>query len=153
MKWPTLDNVRAEIEALHDFFVDWFGGAAREAEATFEARFLARFDPTFTLIPPAGRTLTLETLSAAIRKGYGGNPDFRIAIRAVREVARDGDLVVASYEEWQRAARKSLPPDNGRAATVVFRVTDGPEGPGLRWLHVHETWLPADVMAGGDYDF
>ena len=55
---------------------------------------------------------------------------------------------VATYEEWQRNALASEPANNGRIASVLFATSDA-----LQWVHVHETWLPADVMAAGPYDF
>lgn len=56
--------------------------------------------------------------------------------------------VLATYEEWQRNAIASKPADNGRIATALFRAREQ-----LRWIHVHETWLPRDVMAAGPFDF
>jgi hypothetical protein len=56
--------------------------------------------------------------------------------------------VLATYEEWQRNALASKPADNGRIATVVFKIGDP-----LKWVHIHETWLPEAVMAPDDYDF
>ena len=45
-------------------------------------------------------------------------------------------------------ALASTPPDNARVATVMFHHADR-----LKWLHVHETWMPTEVMAAGPYDF
>ena len=59
--------------------------------------------------------------------------------------------MLATYEEWQRNALASTPPDNGRVATVLFE--DDRAEDRLRWLHIHETWLPEEVMAAGPYDF
>jgi len=56
--------------------------------------------------------------------------------------------VVATHEEWQRNALASKPSENARIATVLFEDTEP-----LRWLHIHETWMPADVAAAGPYDF
>lgn len=138
--------VREEVEALHRFFVGWFSGAL--APDAFESGFLARFDPDLVLVPPAGVLLRLEDIAAAVRGAHASNPAFRIAIRnvVVRRVA--DDVVLATYEEWQRNALASTPSDNGRLATVVFSKTEP-----LRWLHVHETWLPEPVAAAGPYDF
>jgi hypothetical protein len=142
----TESAVREEIEALHEFFVGWFSG--RLAESDFEAGFLARFDPDFVLVPPAGTLLRLNDLSSRVRSGYATNPDFRIAIRNVslRRVL-DGH-VLATYEEWQRNALATQPPDNARIATVLFRDLRP-----LEWLHVHETSLPEALAAAGPYDF
>ena len=59
-----------------------------------------------------------------------------IEIRNVRPVLDTGDLVIATYEEWQRWSGGS----NARTSTVVFTIDSGARH-GLRWKHVHETWL------------
>lgn len=141
-----LDRVRAEVEALHEFFVGWFSGQLPAGE--FERSFLRRFDDGFILIPPAGVTLTLAELADSLRQSYGSNPQFRIAIRNVQIRQQFGEHVLATYEEWQRNAVASEPPDNARVATVLFRA-----GKPMRWLHVHETWLPESVSSAGPYDF
>ena len=65
------------------------------------------------------------------------------------QVRREFDgYLLATYEEWQRNGLASTPFDNGRLATVFFAT-----GERLRWLHIHETWLPQEVMAAGPYDF
>lgn len=144
-------DVAGEIDELHRFFVDWFTGKspADADEEEFKTRFLDRLDAGFVLIPPAGRILERDRLETGIRAGRGSNPDFRIAIRNVRIHYADRSLVLATYEEWQRNALASTPPDNGRIATVLFNRVEGV----LRWRHVHETWLPEPVMMAGPYDF
>ncbi|PRP95842.1 hypothetical protein ENSA5_37110 [Enhygromyxa salina] len=148
----TANRVRAEIEALHEFFVSWFTGAVENDDDVFQRGFARRFDPGFVLVPPAGTLMSLPRLTRAIREGYGQNPDFRIAIREVVLRREIGDLVLVTYEEWQRNAKASTPADNGRAATAVFKADRVAPG-GLAWLHVHECWLPREVMAAGPYDF
>lgn len=145
---PDTTVVRAEVEALHRFFVAWFSGACANTPDLFERELVQRLDAAFILVPPAGVVLTRDELTESIGAGYGSNPDFRIAIRnlCVRRTW-EGHLL-ATYEEWQRNARASTPPDNGRIATVLFATDNG-----LRWLHVHETWLPEPVMRAGPYDF
>ena len=139
-------RVRAEIEALHEFFVGWFSGAL-PAES-FESDFLARFAEDLVFVPPAGRQLGLEDLASSVRAGHASNPAFRVAIRNVRLRLELPTHLLATYEEWQRNALASTPPDNGRVATVVFE-----RGERLRWLHIHETWVPPEDMAAGPYDF
>ena len=140
--------VTAEIEALHRFFVGWFSGELPNDETLFQREFSDRFDPDCVLVPPAGDTLPMPALNEGIHATYGTNPGFRIAIRNVQLRRVTDELVLATYEEWQRNALNSTPPDNGRVATVLFA-----RGEPLRWLHVHETWLPAAIMAAGPYDF
>ena len=140
------EQVRAEIEALHEFFVGWFTGALDAS--CFDEGFLARFDSEFLLIPPAGIILSLDELSSGIRNTYDTNPDFRIVIRNVKIRRVLDNQIIATYEEWQRNALASTSPDNGRLATVLFKKTDP-----LQWLHVHETWMPEPVQKAGPFDF
>ena len=118
---------------------------ARRPTEVYEAGFLGRLHPEFTIIQPAGKLMHRAEIADGLRGAYGGSPDFRIAIRNVVVLREVENVIIATYEEWQRNAVNSSPPDNGRAATVVF---DG----GL-WRHVHETWLPEDVMRAGPFDF
>jgi hypothetical protein len=140
------DLVRDEVIALHDFFVGWFSG--KLAKDTFETQFLARFDSEFILIPPAGVVLPLKDFQTVFYDAHGSNPDFKIAIRNVRLCRVMDGFVLATYEEWQRNAIASDPPDNGRVASVIFANTTP-----IKWLHVHETWLPEAIASAGPYDF
>lgn len=146
----TFDDVRTELEALHAFFVRWFGGDVPATDDVFAEGLVDRLDPTFVIVQPAGQLMSKADIERGIRAGYGKSPGFRIAIRNVVVQRELADILVVTYEEWQRNAQASEPPDNGRAATVLFRrEADGT----LRWLHVHETWLPEKVMQAGPYDF
>jgi len=140
------DAIRTEVEALHERFVGWFTGQL--PEAAFETEVLARFDPEFILIPPAGVVLDRDSLGEMLHSAHGSNADFRIAIRNVQLRQKLNGYLLATYEEWQRNALASDPPDNARVASVVFRQTEP-----LKWLHVQETWLPEAVAAAGPYDF
>ena len=143
---------RQEIEDLHAFFVGWFSGQLANDDDTFQRGFARRFDPGFLLIPPAGTLLPLAKLSQSIRAGYGTNPDFRIQIRNVTLRREIGKTAVLTYEEWQRSAKASTPADNGRVATVLMtpdRVAPG----GFSWLHLHECWLPRELMDADPFDF
>jgi hypothetical protein len=141
-----MENVKQEIEALHEFFVGWFSGKLPKSD--FNTGFASRFADGFLLIPPAGIVLDLDSLKAGIHEGYGSNPDFRIAIRNVNIRRQTDDYILATYEEWQRNAIESSPPDNARVATVLFTNTEV-----LKWLHVHETDMPEDQVRSGNFDF
>lgn len=138
--------IRDEVEALHVFFVGWFSGMLPVDD--FEKEFLSRFDEEFLLIPPAGALLSLAEFQSAVRRSHGTNPDFRIAIRNVKLHRVLDDHVLATYEEWQRNALASTPPDNARIVTVIFRKAQS-----LQWVHVHETRLPESIASAGSYDF
>jgi hypothetical protein len=142
----TEADVQAEIEALHKFFVGWFSGSLEEAD--FQPGFLSRFDENFLLIPPAGILLSLDDIADSVRSAHDTNPEFRIAIRNVTLRRRFDGQILATYEEWKRNALASKPPENARIATVLFRD----ERP-LRWLHIHETWMPDEITLRGPYDF
>jgi hypothetical protein len=139
------DQVRIEIEELHTFFCDWFAGKLPKTD--FDSRFTTRFAPDLVFIPPAGELLGLAELSTAIYKGYASNPKFRVQIRGVTIQREFNGYVLATYEEWQRNALASKPADNGRIATVVFKIGDS-----LKWVHIHETWLPKAVMTSDNYN-
>ena len=141
-----------EIRELHAFFVTWFTGRDENSETVFQANFDARFADGFQLVEPSGRLLGLGDLRGGVLGGHGASPDFRIASRNVIPRPVSADHILATYEEWQIGATNSTPPDNGRAATVLFRLNDDAPN-GLLWCHVHETWLPSNVMAAGPYDF
>lgn len=142
---------RQEIEGLHEFFVDWFGGSIPEDEALFEQRFATRFSTDCELIQPSGDTLTREVFFDAVKNSYGASADFRIAIRNVRVRAElPSEHLLVSYEEWQRNAMNSKPADNARAASVLFsRDASGK----FQWLHIHETWLPEKLTPPDRFDF
>ena len=143
MTSDLLERVTDEIDQLHAFFVARFSGTAEDSDEVFQRGFVDRVAPHGTLIQPGGGRLQLGELVQGMRRAHGTNPDFDIRIRNPRLEHVTPELVLATYEEWQRSAINSEPPANGRLSTVVFlRESDR-----LRWLHIHETWLPSDVTA------
>ncbi len=139
-------SAREEIDSLHVFFEDWFSG--RCTKGSFTEEFSTRFNPDFKLIPPAGTLLNLEQLSSAIRNSYATNPVFHIQIRNVTLQRVFADHMLVTYEEWQRNALASTSPNNGRIASVIFKISQP-----LEWLHIHETWLPEAIQLADKYDF
>ena len=83
-----------------------------------------------------------------MRKAYGKKPGFRIEIRDVRLLQATETSAVARYEEWQHNAQEGPGTGNGRISTVAFALGDR-----LQWLHVHETWLPDDIVQADHFDF
>lgn len=142
-----------EVRALHECFVAWFNGACEASDAWFDAHFRCRLAEDFAIVLPGGGRLAREALLADLRAAHGSNPVFRIQVRDVRARALAGGAVwLVTYEEWQRNARRSTPPDNGRLTSAVMVPAAGcPYG--LKWVHVHETWLPAEVVAADPFDF
>lgn len=140
MKLDTLESqLREEVIALHDFFVGWYNASL--PESAFDTEFMARLDNGFTIIMPSGVRLDHKTLVSSIHRSYGKKPGFRIEIRNVRLLQETGSIAVAQYEEWQHNKQESPGVGSGRISTVIFSLGDK-----LQWLHVHETWLPEDVV-------
>jgi len=148
-----LAAARAEVEEFHVFFDDWFTGACPQSEEDLEARHGSHLAPGFQLIYPGGGVLDRDGLIQGIRGAYAKSPGYKTQIRDVRlrPMGCHGYLLV-NYEEWQKNAVNSTPPNNGRLSSAVFRIVS--QDPiKLEWLHLHETWLPAEVMAADPFDF
>ncbi len=127
-----------EIVELHQFFQDWFNGAILNNDVTF-ARFKEVIDPSFAIISPAGKLTTYDDLLSGLREAYAHseqNPG-RIWIENVVVRQKEAAFVLATYEEWQSFNDVT----NGRLSTVIF-IPSSNSPNGLRWRHVHETWLP-----------
>ncbi|MGR8949280.1 MAG: hypothetical protein ACU84Q_14640 [Gammaproteobacteria bacterium] len=48
-------TARGEIESLHQYFVDWFGGLIERDDTVFEERFARRFGAECELTRPSPR--------------------------------------------------------------------------------------------------
>ena len=149
----TLQSAQIEtaIHDIHDFFTDWVGGRCPGDAETFRKNALDRISDDLVAIFPAGRRFGKKDFEDYMSSIYGTNPDFRIKIRDIR-VSHMGDgMAVVNYEEWQRNAKESDQPSNARVTTMV--MGEKPANGGVEILQVHETWLPDQVVAAGDFDF
>ena len=122
-------SFEAEVRELHAFFERWYSGAAALSE-------FSRMDvlaDSFVLIGADGRSSNVEQVRAFVETAYGCRPTgFTIRNVAVRPHAP-----VGTYEEWQTVGDVST----GRISTAVMMPDPGTPN-GLRWVHLHETWLP-----------
>ena len=143
-----LSRVRDAIVAQHEFFTKWVRGECAGDDATFDAG-VRRLSAELIGIMPGGKAFTFDAFSQYMRSIYASNPKFRIKIRNVAIRHHIGPVFVVNYDEWERDAKDSTPANNGRLTTMVLRESDDD----FEILQVHETWLPAEVMAAGDYDF
>ena len=126
---------REEIEELHRFFQEWFGGNLPDTDEAF-GRVERALSPELVFITPSGKHRTAGELLEGIRQGHGRRPGLTIRIEAPRLHHVLEDHLVATHQEWQAEDGETT----GRLSTVVFGVD--PEAPnGLSWLHVHETWM------------
>jgi hypothetical protein len=132
-----LAEVRAEVEALHDFFTGWFSGALPESDAVFARGLADHFHPDFEIVLPSGTVHDRDGILTPLRQAWGTNPGFRTVVRDVRVLGEwpGAGLVLAAYVEAQTGARNTTPADNLRHSTVLFERIAGR----LVWRHLHET--------------
>ena len=129
-----LGAITTEVEQLHEVFESWFGDDIASLDRVEEA-----LGDTFSIVMPDGAIVTREPLMTGLHNSRGSR-NVRITIRNVEIQWRHRDAVVATYEEWQEQAKFTT----GRLSTVVFTQVDAAPN-GLRWEHVHETWLQPPV--------
>ncbi|MFI0355682.1 nuclear transport factor 2 family protein [Actinomadura sp. 9N407] len=123
-------NAIEEIIEHHRFIESWLRGTATDVSG-----FLEMHTPDFTWYDPDGSLAMLPDLAGAMEKAHGTVPDLELRIREPRELLNGDGMVVATYEEHQTG--------NTRRAVAVF-VPDPKARNGLRWRHLHETWIQAD---------
>ncbi len=132
------ETCEREVVQLHQFFEQWLTGRTERSEAVLD-RLASALAEDFEIVSPSGtrsdRTRLLRTLGAA--HGSHRSQGLRIWVENVRGRALADGLYLATYEEWQQVGEQA---PRGRLSTAVFqRAPDAPGG--VRWLHVHETWL------------
>ncbi|WP_157963831.1 DUF4440 domain-containing protein [Actinocorallia populi] len=106
----------------------WLSGAADPVEF---AAFADAHAPAFRMVGVDGVALERREVLSRVRSAHGHAPNLTIGIRDVRVIAEGPELLLVSYEEWHGAGQ-------GRHATAVLV-----KGAALRWLHLHETRIPA----------
>lgn len=133
----TLKDVRAEIEARHDFFTAWFNGTLPATAEVFANGLADHFHPDFEIVLPSGTVHDHDGILTPVRKAWGTNPGFRATVHDVRVLGEwpKVGLVMAAYVEDQSSARNTIPPDNLRHSTVLFERAGGH----LIWRQLHET--------------
>ena len=143
-------QIESAIHDIHEFFTDWVGGRCPGDAETFQRNALDRISDDLVAIFPAGRRFGKEDFKGYMSSIYGSNPDFRIRIRDIRVNHVNDTMAVVNYQEWQKAATDSDQSNNGRITTMVLGEK---HSGGVEILQVHETWLPGEVVAAGDFDF
>ena len=119
----------SEVRELHAFFERWFSGFAEPAEL----ERLDVLDASFRMVGPDGVSRTVEEICSAIAGAYGR----RCVQIEIRNVWVHPSAPVGTYEEWQTADGEVA----GRISSAVM-VNDHSAPNGLRWMYLHETWLP-----------
>lgn len=132
-------RVRCEDEVfeLHRFFQEWYLGEVDDPNGEAFGRVSEVLAEEFHIVTPEGKMLGRSEILTAVRGGHGSKPaDFRIRTEKCHFRAGGRGIGVVTYEEWHDEGGKS----QGRLSTAVFQDrADAPNG--VRWVHVHETWL------------
>ncbi len=145
------EQIEVAIHDIHEFLTDWVSGRCPGDAKTFQRNALDRISDDLVAIFPAGRRFGKQDFEGYMSSIYGSNPDFRIKIRDIQVTHLSDGMAVVNYEEWQKGAKDSDQPNNGRVTTMV--VGEKASGKGVEILQVHETWLPDEVVADGDFSF
>ena len=134
----SLPTWQRNIKDLHVFFEAWLGGSLPQDKVTVEPLNRALV-PSFVIIDPEGVVSTRALLMSNLYEGWGSREGLRITTKNPTLRFENASMVVATYEEWQTYAGT----ERARLSTVVFERLNAEKlnAEGLRWLHVHETWL------------
>lgn len=122
----------AEIDALHRLLQAWF----RAEGGPDPAPILAHFDEAFTMVTPAGGTLSYARFAAALPTMRGTRPGLVMEITEVELRHHDGPTALVTYHERQTQG----PKHTDRASTAF--LLDRPDRPTPVWRHLHETMIP-----------
>lgn len=130
-----ITRIENEIIELHQFFQDWYNNQLSPTNENF-ARCADVLDPDFSIIFPSGDKVLYQTLLDRLHNAHNSHTAMRIWIENIEVLHQVGDLILATYEEWQEIEGVVT----SRLSSVFFKkVSSTPNG--LRWLHVHETWI------------
>jgi hypothetical protein len=124
-----------EIAELHAFFESWLGGDCANDDGTY-GRFESALETEFTLTGPDGQSTPAAELLALLRVAHGSRPGLKLWTRDVQARPLGATHVLVTYEEWQRQQAGER---GRRSSAVLVEAAQAPGG--LRWCHVHETWL------------
>lgn len=132
------EHVENEIVRLHDFFVTWMTGSIMQTDDNF-AQFADSMSDGFYIVAPSGHQTHREALVDGLYNTYNKRQNFRIWIENVTIQHNFGDVIVATYEEWQEFKDENK--TTSRLSTVVFTLDETVPNQ-LLWQCVHETWMP-----------
>ena len=125
-----------DIRSLHQFFVDWRAGKLPRTAEVYD-RFARVMDENFIIVAPDGKLTERAALLEKLEAGHNSNDQFEIGIRHFTTRHEWDDHCLVTYEEWQIDRGVT----SGRLSSALLRAAPDLEE-GVRWLSVHETWLP-----------
>jgi len=130
-----ITRIENEIIELHQFFQDWYNNQLTPTDESF-ARCADVLAPDFAIIFPSGDKVLCQPLLDSLRNTHNSHTGMRIWIENIQVLHQIGDLILATYEEWQEIEGQIT----SRLSSVLFQKTRSTPN-GLQWLHVHETWI------------
>ena len=152
------ENFEKEVHRLHNTFVDWFTCQIDNNESNFN-RIEKSMDVSFHIINPQGICTNRQPLLDSLKNAYGcrKGETFEIECKNLQLLYslyssssssdKDGSTgsgsavadttYLVTYEEWHTMGTVKT----ARITSALFKYD--PELPHqLKWVHVHETWMP-----------
>jgi hypothetical protein len=130
-----ITRIENEIVQLHKFFQDWYNNDLAPTDENF-SRCAGVLAPSFSIIFPSGDMVYQQPLLETLHKSHYSRVGMRIWIENVQVRHHIGELILATYEEWQEIEGQVT----ARLSSVLFQEAQSTPN-GLQWLHVHETWI------------
>lgn len=128
---------RNNIKELHVFIESWLKGTTERTKQEFQY-FEDELDEEFIIIHPSGELQQKREITSDFWSAYGvQSNNFKIEIKNIKIRSESENICIMNYEEWQTGTEKSA-----RISTVIFRKSS--EHKKNLWLHLHETWYPAE---------
>ena len=128
-----LEIVKKEISELHTFFELYFKGELSDDTT----RFSEVLDSSFRIVTPTALLVSRESIINIIKKSYNTRLDINIWTEDVDILEITETIVGATYYELQKSNGSAI---TKRISTALFRKDKNTPN-GLKWLHVHETWV------------
>ena len=130
-----ITRIENEIVQLHQFFQDWYNNQLAPTDQNF-SRCSDVLAADFSIIFPSGEMIHCKPLLEGLRNAHNSREGMRIWIKNIEVHHQIGNLILATYEEWQEIEGQVT----ARLSSVLFQKE--PSTPnGIQWLHVHETWI------------
>lgn len=133
----TEEEIAAEIERLHQFFIDWFNGVVPKTEEAYTP-FSSATSGDFNIVTPHGTIIPIAALAESLYGAHNHRPGLDIKVKNMQVQQDMGEFCLATYEEWQ--LEKGNTEWKGRTSTALLSRNDSAPA-GLMWHHVHETWM------------
>lgn len=130
-----ITRIENEIIQLHQFFQDWYNNQLTPTDDNFE-RCAGVLAQDFVIIFPSGEVVHCKPLLDELRKAHNSREGMRIWIKNVQLLHQTGNIILATDEEWQEIDGQVT----ARLSSVLFQEAQSTPN-GVRWLHVHETWI------------